>query len=270
DRFPVVDHDRLLVVVNQMAERDNQGKDVAYDPERVRENLTAAFGSEGQWLPISERVRQVMANDARYPAPSPETWTPMVDTSIWCARSPVWRGDSRKVPVIGRHGRDHPLKWLSDPAELRAAYCADKPCKLRFLGGARHARRRIAPWPSNWHSAAFGAQDVREFLADLDFFIHYPDVTYIEEFGRAPMEAMAVGVPVVLPPVFEPTFGSGALYAEPEEVWPVISALWDDRAAWEARVAAGRDFVREFCSYAAFPGRIERLRPAELKVANAS
>ena len=47
DRFPEVAHDRLVVVVNQMAERDRAGADVAYDPARVRENLVALLGSEG-------------------------------------------------------------------------------------------------------------------------------------------------------------------------------------------------------------------------------
>ena len=62
----------------------------------------------------------------------------------------------------------------------------------------------------------FGARDVPAFLAELDVFLHFPHADYIEEFGRAPMEAMAAGVPVILPPEFEPTFGAAALYAAPD------------------------------------------------------
>ena len=164
----------------------------------------------------------------------------------------------RRAPVIGRHGRDHPLKWPRDRADLRAAYCAGRPCETRFLGGAVHARSRVGRWPRNWRDESFGARDVQEFLADLDIFVHYPDRDYIEEFGRAPMEAMAVGVPVILPPEFEPTFGQAALYAEPDGVWPLVRALWTDRAAWEARVAAGRAFVRTHCGYGVFPARLAR------------
>lgn len=100
---------------------------------------------------------------------------------------------------------------------------------------------------------------MRLFLADLDVFLHYPDPEYFEEFGRAPMEAMAVGVPVILPPEFEPTFGDAALYAAPEEVWSLIETLWRERAAWEARVEAGRAFVRETCAWEVFPKRLARL-----------
>lgn len=258
DRIPETGHDHLTVVVNQMAERDREGRDIAYDLPRVRGHLAEAFGSEGGWAPISGRVRAAMAADPRYPTPLPETWMPLIDTGIWCANMPHWRGAERRRPVLGRHGRDHPLKWPRDPAALRAAYCADRPCETRFLGGAHFARARLPRWPGNWRVHPFDGRDVRLFLAGLDIFLHYPDADYFEEFGRAPMEAMAVGVPVILPPEFEPTFGAAALYAPPDGVWPLVEALWTDRAAWEARVAAGRAFVTENCTYAAFAGRLER------------
>lgn len=262
DRFPEIDHDRLVVVVNQMAERDLEARDVAYDPAQVRAHLTELLGSEGLWAPISARVRGLMLADPRYPAPIAETWTPLIDTDLWCRRRPDWRGDWRARPVIGRHGRDHPLKWPAEREALRAAYCAGRPCEVRFLGGAVYARKRVGGWPSNWRDEAYGARDVRDFLADLDFFLHFPDSTYIEEFGRAPMEAMAMGVPVILPPEFEPTFGPAALYCDADGVWPIIERLWRDRAAWEARVAAGRAFVQASCAYSVFPERIARLAAA--------
>ena len=213
-------------------------------------------------MPISARVRALMAADPRYPAPAPDTWTPLIDDDALAAPPPPWRGATRDRPVLGRHGRDHPLKWLADRASLRAAYCAERPCAVRFLGGAHHAKARVGRWPRNWREEAFDARDVRAFLADLDVFLHYPDPDYIEEFGRAPMEALAAGVPVILPPEFAPTFGEAALYAAPDEVWPTVTALWGDRAAWEERARAGRAFVRAHCSYAAFAARLARLQAA--------
>lgn len=256
DRFPEVDHDRLVVVVNQMAERDLGRTSVAYHPERVRSHLREYFGSEGVWAPISERVRGIMEADPRYPAPHEDTWTPLLDLDKW-AFAPRWHGRGR--PVLGRHGRDHPLKWPAEPEALSLAYCAGKPCDVRFLGGARYARERIGRGPANWREEAFGSQDVQDFLGELDFFLHYPDRTYIEEFGRAPMEAMALGLPVLLPPEFAPTFGEAAVYAEPEAVWSTIDALWRDEAAYLAQARRGRDFVEANCGYAAFPPRIDRL-----------
>jgi glycosyltransferase involved in cell wall biosynthesis len=251
DRFPEVDHDRLAVVVNQMAERDLARTDPAYDPARVRAHLVELLGAEGLWLPISPRVRALM--DARYPRPHPETWTPLIDLAEW--QTPPRTPGPR--PVIGRHGRDDPLKWPRDPAALAAAYCAGRPCDVRFLGGARHARARIR-WPRNWHVQPFGG-DVRAFLAGLDVFVHLPDPDYVEEFGRAALEAMAADVPVILAPEFAPTFGDAALYAAPDQVWGLVERLWRDPGFRAGRVAAGRAFART-CGYDAFPARLARLQ----------
>ena len=81
DRFPQVAPEHVVVVVNQMAERDSAGLDVAYDPPRVRAHLRELLGSEGLWAPISERVRALMEADPRIPRRHVDTWTPPIDTA---------------------------------------------------------------------------------------------------------------------------------------------------------------------------------------------
>ncbi len=259
DLCPKVAFDHLLVVVNQMAERLTDGSDVAYDPLVVRDNLRQLFGTEGHWAPISERVRRLMRGDSRYVTPHSETWTPIIDTETWCTEPLHWRGTKRRQPVIGRHGRDHYAKWPSSADALLGAYCAGKPCQVVLMGGAQHAINVIGHQPRNWTVHRFGAMEPRAFLSDLDFFVHYPHEDYIEEFGRAPMEAMAVGVPVILPPVFQETFGDAALYAEPAEVWDRIQELWAHEEAYLARAQAGRDFVLRHCGYDQLPHRLRNL-----------
>jgi hypothetical protein len=257
DRFPEISHERLVVVVNQLAERDGARTDVAYDLAAVRGNLRALLGAEGEWVPISPRVRAIMESDPRYPAPAPQTWTPLLDLDAAAPRA-AWRGGrARSRPTVGRHGRDDPLKWPRDPAALAAAYCAGRPCDVRFLGGDFHAVARLGARPRNWRAAPFGG-DVAAFLAGLDVFVHHPDPDYVEEFGRAPMEAMAAGAPVILAPEFAPTFGAAALYAPPEGVWPLVERLWREHGFWEARAAAGRAFVEGNCGYDRFPARLGR------------
>ena len=260
DLCPRIEFDRLLVLVNQMAERLSDGSDVAYDPLVVRDNLRQLFGTEGAWAPISERVRRLMRDDPRYVTPHGDTWTPIIATEEWCGAPLRWRGAKRNArPVIGRHGRDHYAKWPSSADALLGAYCADKPCDVVMMGGARHAINVVGRQPRNWTIHRFGAMDSRAFLSGLDFFVHYPHEDYIEEFGRAPMEAMAVGVPVILPPVFRETFGDSALYAEPAEVWNTIQALWQSEDAYLARARAGRDFVLSHCGYDQLASRLETL-----------
>lgn len=255
DRFPQIKLNRLVVIVNQMAERDVNGLDKAYAPERVRKHLTRFFGTEGDWVPISNWVRTIMEDDARYPRPHHDTWTPLIDLEKWGANPAPWRGHERKHPTLGRHGRDHYLKWPSDADALLNAYCAYRNCEVKFLGGANHVVERLGKVPSNWFIKPFGSEDVHSFLSGLDFFLHYPHEQYIEEFGRAPMEAMAAGVPVILPRVFEQTFGKAALYADPIDVFPLVEKLWKSEKLWSERAQVGMEFVQKNCTYELFRSR---------------
>jgi len=259
DLAPEVTCRRTFVVVNQMAARLFDGGDVQYDPRRARDHLRRVCGQGGTWVPISGLVRDLMQADDRYEEIHDEIWTPLIDTGVWCSANPIrWRGRERARPVVGRHARDHYTKWPSDAADLAAAYCVGRNCDVALLGGAEHALRvlRRMRKPRNWKVHDFGALESRPFLQELDFFVHYPHERYIEEFGRAVIEAMAVGVPAILPPVFRQTFGDAALYAEPADVWGVIEALWQDESAWLERAHKGREFVLATSDWRRFAERL--------------
>jgi hypothetical protein len=264
DLFPEVAFENLVVVVNQMAARLHSGDDAQYDPRAIRATLREILGREGTWVPISGLVQRLMRADPRYPAPSDTVWVPLIDTAIWCADPLRWRGGDGARPVVGRHARDHYTKWPSDAAALRGAYCADRPCAVELMGGARSALAVIGGAPANWTVHAFDAMESIEFLRRLDFFVHYPHEDYIEEFGRAVLEALALGLPAILPPVFRETFGGAAVYAEPAGAWERIDALWRDEAGYLAQARRGRDFVRARSDWAEFPERLARTLAADL------
>ena len=258
DLFPELAFEHLVVVINQMAARLHSGGDAQYDPGKIRANLRDLFGTEGAWAPISGLVQRLMRADPRYPAPSDTIWVPLIDTASWCARPLRWRGGGAQ-PVIGRHARDHYTKWPTDAAALRGAYCAARPCTVELMGGAGSALAVLGGTaPKNWVLHDFGAMEAGDFLGRLDFFVHYPHEDYIEEFGRAVLEALATGVPTVLPPVFRETFGDAAVYAEPAGVWERIAALWADEAAYLAQAKRGRDFVMAQSDWSQFPDRLAR------------
>jgi hypothetical protein len=76
------------------------------------------------------------------------------------------------------------------------------------------------------------------------------------------MDAMAFGIPAILPPIFRQTFGDAATYAEPAEVPKVISEIWVSRDRYFERAEAARKFVLEQCSLVSFPDRLEALKAA--------
>ena len=258
DLYPKVELDSLLVIVNQTAARLRDGSGIQYDPKRVRENLKEVFGSEGVWIPLSDLMRQFMADDPRYPVPYAENWMTLIDIDTWCAEPLCWRGRKRQRPTVGRHGRDHYTEWPSTSEAVRAAYCADKECDVVILGGASAALNVIEKMPSNW-TLYDGHDGVRNFISNLDFFIHHPHENCVDQDARFIIEAMAVGRPVLLSPAFKSIFGVAAVYVDPPNVWPTISRLWNDEQTYLARAEAGRQFVWRNSDPKLFEERLRRL-----------
>ncbi len=258
DAVPEIRTTRFIILVNQMANRLTTGGDPQYDPRRIDRNVRSLFGVNPLWVPISGLVQRLMREDERYPEPHFDIWNPLLDVDNWCLTRVNWRGDQRPRPVVGRHARDHYTKWPSSAKALAAAYCVGRNCEVRLLGGADQALSILGSYPDNWQVLAF-AESTYDFLQDLDFFIHYPHEHYIEEFGRAVLEAMGLGIPVILPPVFKETFGDFAAYAEPDEVWSVVEKLWGDKLAYQAASERGLQFVREHARYDVLNRRLEQL-----------
>jgi glycosyltransferase involved in cell wall biosynthesis len=198
-----------------------------------------------------------MREDPRYTSPYPEPWHPLIDTSAWFHRPICWRGDKRSRPVVGRHGRDHYTKWPADATALKKAYGVGEPWDVHILGGAKRAIELLGSAPENWRVMGYDGITVPQFLDDLDFFVHFPHENYIEEFGRAVLEAMAAGKPAILSTRFRETFGDAAIYAEPDDVSRTIDRLWTDKTAYIARAEAGRAFASS-CDISKFPERFER------------
>ncbi len=259
DLPPVIDLERFYIITNQMSSRLYSGGDVQYCPATVSSNVRSLFGIEPVWIPISGLVHELMEKDGRYQSIHPDIWTPLIDINSSCHSPLEWRGQVRDRPAVGRHARDHYTKWPATPQGVTDAYCAGKPCDVFLLGGATKATEVIGRLPENWNVLDFGSMNTRDFLDNLDFFIHYPHEDYIEEFGRSVIEAMAAGVPTILPPVFEKTFGSASLYADSTDVWSVVSSVWADENTYIARAQAGRGYVLARSGWENFRTRLERL-----------
>ena len=263
-----LDCEHFLIITNQFASRLRSGGDAQYDPAVVASNVERLFKVEPVWVPISGLVQDLMEADGRYNRIHSQTWEPLVDTDDWCNRPIRWRRPERNRPVIGRHARDHYTKWPASRERIAQAYCAGNSCDVRLLGGTAKAEELLGRRPANWRVHDFGTLEPKEFLADLDFFIHYPHEDYVEEFGRAVIEAMAMGIPVILPHVFEKTFADAAIYAAPEAVWDTVVSVWQDEQLYLERARLGREFVSAHCDWSQLPRRLSALRAPESLAAN--
>lgn len=160
-----------------------------------------------------------------------------------------WRLPERRVqdgPIrIGRHSRDHRLKWPEDAETLAHAYPGGERFEIRVLGGAEAPKAVLGELPGNWTALPFGSQSPERFLAELDLFVYFDSGDHREVFGRAPLEAMAAGVPVIMDPKFKPTFGPAAVYCEPAAVAAAAERLMADPDAYAAQQEYAWTFLGE-------------------------
>ncbi|MFK8025116.1 MAG: hypothetical protein AB8G26_14240 [Ilumatobacter sp.] len=258
--------DRAIVAVGQVP-HDDAG--TYYDCVGVDDAIAEALGVRPRWWPVSNAVRSTLSGvDV-----ADEEWSEIIDVARWRpSAGPALRSSgsdgSRRVPVIGRHSRPDRMKWPNEVEHLTAAYPTDGSVEVRVLGGAEPAVELLGAAPESWTILPFGAEDPKTFLADLDAFVyfHHPDM--VEAFGRTVLEALAVGIPAVVAPHFESTFGAACLYAEPDGAIDAIRSLLADPAATERHRAAADDVLGERFSHEAFRRRLTALvgRPAPIEI----
>lgn len=253
-----IEVDSVVVVAGQVP-ADRAG--TYYDPAQVDDNIIEALGHRPVWAPVGPAVRTELHGVEL----AADDWSEVIDVDAWsaAAAAPLERtaapdpADDRIV--IGRHSRPDRLKWPADPDELRSVYPDDGSVRVRVLGGADAAGEVLGAVPASWEVLPFGAVGAPEFLAGLDAFVyfHHPDLT--EAFGRTILEALAAGVPVVVPHHFEATFGAACLYATPDAAIDTVRSLLGNPDAHRDQLDRARSIVRFRFSHQAHRDRLQRL-----------
>jgi hypothetical protein len=262
DDLPDIDAARTVLVVNQTPFKfygADGGVEEGWDVSKVHANLTEWVGPH-TWHPVGPMVREALlehhAAELEGVSLSDEDWYECLDPARWA-------GEDRPAPAdrirIGRHSRDHPLKWPETAERLLAAYPADEDIEVRVLGGADTVAQRLGSLPANWTVLPFGSMEAAEFLRGLDVFVYFIADEGREAFGMAPLEAMASGVPVVMDRRFEPLFGEAAVYCEPEAVAGTVRALARDPEALAAQRERAHAVVADRFSHDALLRRVAAL-----------
>jgi UDP:flavonoid glycosyltransferase YjiC (YdhE family) len=253
DQMPLIETEHVVLVANALPiDIDGSRR---YKPAVVDQIARERFGVAPIWAPIGPSVREAIASDI--PAGlRDQDWVNIIDVDEWHVDRRGWRSDR---PVIGRHSRPSRQKWPTDPKVIEAVYPIDGSAIVKILGGAGPVGDILGRRPDFWQVIPFGAMDPREFLAQLDFFAYYHHPAFVEPFGRNVLEALASGLPAILPPHFRPLFGDAAIYAEPPEVPTVMSELYADREAYENLAARTDTCVRTRFNYKVHQRRLFEL-----------
>ncbi|MFC3285777.1 glycosyltransferase family 2 protein [Litchfieldella rifensis] len=223
---------------------------VEYDPEIVSKHVATAFGiAAPEWLPISSRDKALMEADETFVAVADFILPGLVPDHLFEAKAP--QREARQ-PVVGRFSLSMGgSTWPDMPEELRQAYCADKPCKVRLVGLPKELDHAVGRLPANWEvdprlmdreAAGIGTEH-----PELDFFLYYPGEEGLEAAGLALYEAMAVGQVVIASPEFSPLLEEAAVYADAAVVWPTVDKLWNDATSYQRQQELARNWVKCRC-----------------------
>ncbi|AST93377.1 glycosyl transferase family A [Sutcliffiella cohnii] len=252
--IPNVEAKEIRLIINQtpMSDYGPQGV-LRYDLKTVKDRLIEYFGNAGIWHPIGPLVRQALEN---YHSQSlseiplaKEDWTNIINLNDWKENDRQISESKANNIVIGRHSRDNVVKWPNDKEQLLSIYPEQEEYEVRVLGGANSVKDVLGYIPENWSVYKFGEVAPKEFLANLDVFVYFTHPNWIESYGRVIIEAMAVGIPVILPKQYEILFGEAAIYSKPSEVKNVINNLLADPHLYEEQIEKGWNYVKENASY---------------------
>lgn len=251
---PEIRAEAKVMIVNQ-APSDASTSRPFYDVPQVAARIEKSFGPGTTWIPIGPLVRQALQR-LHPELPLPEwDWTNVLDVDEWSVERPPLVG---RLPVIGRHSRPSFRKWPADAADLLAAYPDDPNFVVKVLGGAEAVAGVLGRIPESWTVHGYDALPVLQFLAGIDFYVYFHHPGWIEAFGRAPLEALASGAVVIMPPHFRTLFREACLYGQPSDVQPLVTRLTADPSAYSEQAERGRAFVRDHFGLATHEERLAR------------
>lgn len=231
------------------------GKGMVFDLPTCVANLDRLFQLRTTVVAESQLTRDLCRGLIAAPRLAPETWPGLVEMGVTSTACPV-PGSA----VLGRHSRDHELKWPSREQDFTAAYkSANGSFRTVILGGIQSLNSKYGPNSENGITVhPFGSMNVSDFLESLHFWAYFHDDRLTESFGMATAEAMAAGKVVILPPYMEKTFGTGAVYGQPQEVAAIVAryTAQPELFAHQSKLAQ-ETALREFSS-SALLARIDR------------
>lgn len=249
--------ERVIVIVNNPPVLTG-GTGIGYDLPTIAANAERLFHVRASIVAESGVTKELAQRMFPSHLVEEETWPGFIDVDRFAFEDRAARpGD---VPVLGRHSRDHALKWPDSEEAVRQLYAGDADLRCKVLGGVSSLPSSVAAvLREKSEVIEFGEMSPEDFLKRVDFWAYFHSARLTESFGMATAEALASGAVVFLPRYMESTFGDGAVYVEPHEVRARALELWADPDAYLEQSRRARAVARAKFSREAFLERIGKL-----------
>ncbi|RSM67469.1 glycosyl transferase family 2 [Actinoplanes sp. ATCC 53533] len=253
---------QVLIVADETPGRQDEAdrRYVAADCSRAALRM---FGTEPLWCPQDPQVRAVLRTEAV--ELTPYDLPVVVDGERWSAARD---GAGQWPAVVGTDLSDEAV-W---PGDVRAALTVYDEV------GDWDVRLRLPDWPrTGYHPGGPRSRlvydaadcDLRTFVHQLDFYLHFPSADRIETFSRPALEAAAVGCVVVMPERHAAVFGDAAVYCDSGEAEATIKRYHADRELYAEQSRRARAVVAKAHHAQLFVDRIAGIVTASHPVAPA-
>ncbi|WP_067841022.1 glycosyltransferase [Amphibacillus sediminis] len=259
--IPNIEAEHVKVIINQTPKREySRDGQILYDLKETEQRVIQYFKKKPTWHPIGPVIRDALIQYHQEEIVninlSPEDWVNIIDIQEWKRDQKDDNREDDKI-IIGRHSRSQYVKWPNSAEDLLRIYPADDQYKILVLGGADVPEQTLGQIPNNWEVYQFGELPPKDFLAKLDVFVYYTHPELVEAFGRVILEAMAVGVPVIISPSYKELFSDAAIYAEPEQVEDRIKELMSNPDVYRNQVEKALKYVEQAFGYTKHRLRLE-------------
>ncbi|MEU7901935.1 glycosyltransferase family A protein [Actinoplanes sp. NPDC049118] len=240
-QFPPGDQCRLrarqVMIVADEAPLRLDDQDRRYSPEDCSRAAVRMFGPEPVWCPQDPQIRAVLRGEnvelTPYDLPA------VIDGERWSASR---NGVSGGLAVVGTDLGDEGV-WPRDVREALAVY--EKV-------GRWDVRLRLPDWPRTGYQVGgprtylvyeAADLDLRTFVHQLDFYLHFPSRERIETYSRPALEAAALGCVVLMPERHAAVYGDAAVYCGPGEARATLKRYQANRELYAEQSRRARAVV---------------------------
>lgn len=229
-----------VIAAGRLAEQDGLAAD--YCPTRVDQRLLDLFGIAGEWMVICEADRASL-NELSGAHRGIERY-PLVVRAPRTPRPARFQGSPI---VLGRSATNKDEDWPANPEVVSRIYPPAHGYAVRVIGDARGGLRalKLRRNPPNWIDFRNAEISADAFWSTVDIAVQFERGPVTPERLRAPLEAMAAGVPVVCGLNYREILGDSVCAVELENAESAIAELAESQALRERWGDRGRTFVGE-------------------------
>ena len=215
----------------------------AFAPNDCSTTSERLFGRTPTWVARDQLAEAYLRENV------PDTTAPWLTlpTAVDVTGLKVHRRRRGPRPVVGHHPVEALVAGSKGIEELLLVFPDDDSLDVRFRGRSKpllQALKRRTPLPA-WLVYPHESLALRNYLAQLDFFVSpRRELTRMEDH-QAVLEAMAAGCAAVLHPAHRQTYGDAAVYAQPEAMADTVVTLFAEPEALAEQQRRGRRFAEK-------------------------